>query len=282
MTTTSDHSRNSPDKPWALRACGVCKSMNGNSILYDIDLNVRHGEVVCIVGPSGSGKSTLLRCLNWLSPPDSGEIRLGRELLGQSKMAGGQIVPLPERQIRKQRSRIGMVFQSFNLWPHMSACENVMEGLISVRRISKAQALEEATSAMEQVGLGQKLHSYPATLSGGQQQRVAIARALAMKPEVILLDEPTSALDPELVGEVLAVIKGLATEKTTMIIVTHEIHFAAEVADTIVFMDEGEVVEKGPAQDVLYSPKQARAEQFFARFVGKTSVHQIVNPEETS
>ncbi|MDQ7977334.1 amino acid ABC transporter ATP-binding protein [Paraburkholderia sp. SARCC-3016] len=245
----------------ALRARNIVKSFGPQRILDDVSLDVARGEVVCILGPSGSGKSTLLRCLNWLSPPDSGEVWIGGERVGLREDAAAR----PEYQIRAQRSRIGMVFQSFNLWPHMSALENVMEGLLCVKRMSRLEASDIAVEALRQVGLSSKHAAMPAELSGGQQQRVGIARTLAMAPEVILFDEPTSALDPELVGEVLAVMRGLASGATTMIVVTHEIGFAREVADRIVFMDGGKIVEMGPPARVIDHPSSARLRQFLHR-----------------
>src|ERR1700756_2546833 len=228
----------------ALRARDIVKSFGSQRILDSVSLDVARGEVVCILGPSGSGKSTLLRCLNWLSPPDAGEVWIGDERVGMRNAS----VPRPEREIRAQRSRIGMVFQSFNLWPHMTVLENVMEGLLSVKRMNRLAATDRAVEALHQVGLGGKHASMPANLSGGQQQRVGIARTLAMAPEVILFDEPTSALDPELVGEVLATIRSLAEENRTMVIVTHEMSFARDVANRVIFFDKGVIVEQGEAK----------------------------------
>jgi polar amino acid transport system ATP-binding protein len=246
----------------ALSVRDIVKSFGTQRILDGVTLDVARGEVVCILGPSGSGKSTLLRCLNWLSPPDAGEVWMGGERIGLRNDS----MPRPEREIRAQRSRIGMVFQSFNLWPHMSVLENVMEGLLSVKRMTRLEASDMAVEALRQVGLSGKHTAMPASLSGGQQQRVGIARTLAMAPEVILFDEPTSALDPELVGEVLAVMRGLAGTRTTMIVVTHEIGFARDVADRVVFMDGGKVVEIGPPAQVIDNPSSARLRQFLHRF----------------
>jgi polar amino acid transport system ATP-binding protein len=251
----------------ALRARDIVKSFGTQRILDGVSLDVAKGEVVCILGPSGSGKSTLLRCLNWLSPPDAGEVWIGDERVGMR----GSSALRPEREIRAQRSRIGMVFQSFNLWPHMSALENVMEGLLSVKRMTRLEASDIAVEALRQVGLSGKHTAMPASLSGGQQQRVGIARTLAMAPEVILFDEPTSALDPELVGEVLAVMRGLAGGDTTMIVVTHEIGFARDVADRVVFMDGGKIVEMGPPAQVIDHPSSARLRQFLHRFTPQES-----------
>ena len=257
--------------PVALKASGIVKSFGANRILDGVDLTVARGETVCVLGPSGSGKSTLLRCLNWLSPPDEGAIWIGDERIGLRENANGETSPRPDREIRAQRSRIGMVFQSFNLWPHMTALENVMEGLLSVKRINRLAATDLAIAALRQVGLSGKHTSMPAQLSGGQQQRVGIARTLAMAPEVILFDEPTSALDPELVGEVLAVMRGLAANDTTMIVVTHEIGFARDVADRVIFMDGGHIVEQGPPAQVLDTPSSPRLQQFLYRFTPENS-----------
>src|SRR5258706_2958268 len=240
---------------FAIRCEGLCKDLGGHRVLDRIDLAVAAGEVVSILGPSGSGKSTLLRCLNWLSPPTEGRVWLAGDLLGLRIDAHGRPHALGERAVRLQRSRIGMVFQSFNLWPHMTALDNVMEGLLSVRRLPQPQARARAEEALRGVGLGHKLDSHPARLSGGQQQRVAIARTIAMQPEVILFDEPTSALDPELVGEVLAVMRELALRPTTMVVVTHEIGFADEVCNRVVFMDAGRIVEQGPPSQILHVPR---------------------------
>ena len=260
---------------WAIRCQQICKTLGTNRVLEGIDLAVAQGEVVSILGPSGSGKSTLLRCLNWLSPPTSGRVWLGNELLGIKLDDDGNAHTLSEAAIRLQRSRIGMVFQSFNLWPHMTALENVMEGLVSVRRLPRREARARAAESLRAVGLAQKVDSHPANLSGGQQQRVAIARTIAMTPEIILFDEPTSALDPELVGEVLAVMRELAARPTTMIVVTHEIGFADEVCNRVVFMDQGRIVEQGPPSQILHAPTEERTKRFLGRFSdrrGGTSV----------
>lgn len=254
----------------ALKAEDIVKSFGTNRILDGVSLTVMRGEVICVLGPSGSGKSTLLRCLNWLSPPDHGAVWLGNERLGVHNDAEGRTHPLPERAIRRQRSRIGMVFQSFNLWPHMTVLENVMEGLLSVKRMPRLEAGELSVEALRQVGLGNKHLAYPANLSGGQQQRVGIARTLVMEPEVILFDEPTSALDPELVGEVLVVMRGLAAKQTTMIVVTHEIGFAREVSDRVVFMDAGRIVEQGPPTQLFDAPSSERLQQFLSRFTSES------------
>lgn len=250
----------------AIRCEGLCKDLGGQRVLHGIDLAVAAGEVVSILGPSGSGKSTLLRCLNWLSPPTEGRIWVGDEQVGVATDGRGRSRPLGEREIRRQRSQIGIVFQSFNLWPHMTALDNVMEGLLSVRHVDKQQARQRAVRYLEDVGLGNKLDSRPANLSGGQQQRVAIARTIAMVPDVILFDEPTSALDPELVGEVLSVMRDLALRPTTMIVVTHEIAFAESVCDRVVFMDQGRIIEQGPPKQILHAPMHERTRRFLARY----------------
>ena len=251
----------------AIRAENIVKSFDDLMVLRGVSLCVKRGEVVCIMGPSGSGKSTLLRCLNWLSPPTEGTIWLGDEILGVQEMSSGKSSVLPDGKLRRQRSRIGMVFQSFNLWPHRTAIGNVMEGPMIVNGVSKIEAERLAREILTRVGLTDKAEVYPAKLSGGQQQRVAIARALAMQPEIILFDEPTSALDPELVGEVLDVMKSLAKQDITMIVVTHEVAFAKDAADRILFMDEGLIVEEGSAEEFLNHPKEQRSRQFLERYL---------------
>lgn len=254
----------------AIRAEHLVKTFGDLTVLNDISIEVAKGEVVCVLGPSGSGKSTLLRCLNWLSPPTSGTVWIGDEMLGMERAGNGALKPSGDARLRQQMSRIGMVFQSFNLWPHRTAIGNVMEGPMIVRGLSREAARERAMAILERVGLKDKAWSYPAKLSGGQQQRVAIARALAMEPEILLFDEPTSALDPELVGEVLDVMQALAEQHTTMIVVTHEIGFANEAADRIVFMDEGLIIEEGRPADFLSSPKEPRSRQFLDRYMKRT------------
>ena len=251
---------------YAIRCEKLCKTLGGNQVLHGIDLRVRHGEVVSVLGPSGSGKSTLLRCLNWLSPPTSGIVWLGDEMVGIEVDQSGRQRLRSARALRRQRSRIGMVFQSFNLWPHMTALQNVTEGLLSVRGLARPDAVAKASEALRAVGLSHKQDSYPAGLSGGQQQRVGIARTIAMQPEIILFDEPTSSLDPELVGEVLAVIRDLARRPTTMIVVTHEMDFAESVCDRVVFMDHGVIVEEGSPGQVLRAPSEDRTRRFLSRF----------------
>jgi polar amino acid transport system ATP-binding protein len=258
----------------ALRAEGIVKRFGAQVVLDDVTLEVAEGEVVCILGPSGSGKSTLLRCLNWLSPADAGRVYIHGERLGvHGTDATDHKLDRPRtaRDIRRQRSQIGMVFQNFNLWPHLSVLQNVMEGLLSVKGTNRLEAGKIAIEALRQVGLSAKHHSYPANLSGGQQQRVGIARTLAMAPSIILFDEPTSALDPELVGEVLSVMRTLASASTTMVVVTHEIGFARDVADRVIFMDAGRIVEQGSAAGVLGNPRSERLRAFLSRYSGVES-----------
>ena len=242
----------------------VTKSFGDNVVLSDINLSVREGEAVAVVGPSGSGKSTLLRCINRLEVIDGGEVLVKGELVGYERH-GDDLRVASGKATARQRLNIGMVFQQFNLFPHKSALQNVIEAPILSRRMSKSDATKNGKDLLTRVGLAERVDYYPAELSGGQQQRVAIARALAMKPDVMLFDEPTSALDPELVGEVLAVIKDLAEGGMTMMIVTHEMQFAADVADRTIFMDEGRIVEVGPSRQVINSPSSQRAREFFTR-----------------
>jgi polar amino acid transport system ATP-binding protein len=233
-------------------------------VLQGVDLDVARGSVTVVLGPSGSGKSTLLRCVNELEEITAGSIHVDGELMGYRQDAKGVLHRLHPKVVARQRSRIGMVFQRFHLFPHMTALENVMEAPVQVRGLSKAQARARAVELLERVGLADRVDHYPAQLSGGQQQRVAIARALAMDPELMLFDEPTSALDPELVGEVLSVMKDLARSGMTMIVVTHEIGFAREVADHVVFMDDGAIVEEGAPADVLDNPSELRLQDFLS------------------
>jgi len=245
---------------------GLRKQFGDNVVLRDVSMRVEQGQVVALVGPSGSGKSTLLRCINLLTLPDAGRIRVGTHELTYQ----GDSTRLPsDRVLSRFRANTGMVFQHFNLFPHMTALQNVMEGMVTVLHTPKAQAREQALQLLDKVGLADKADAHPQQLSGGQKQRVAIARALAMQPQVMLFDEATSALDPELVGEVLAVIQSLAKDGMTMVIVTHEIAFAREVADVLVFMRDGVVVESGPAKDVIDHPQQAATQAFLARFHDK-------------
>ncbi|KAB2379803.1 amino acid ABC transporter ATP-binding protein [Spirillospora sp. NPDC000708] len=247
-----------------VRSEGVCKSFGRLDVLKGIDLEVMPGEVMCVIGPSGSGKSTFLRCINHLEKINAGRLWVNGHLVGYRER-GGKLHELRESEVAAQRRDIGMVFQRFNLFPHMTALENVMEAPVQVRRIPRAKAREAAVALLERVGLADKARSYPSQLSGGQQQRVAIARALAMEPALMLFDEPTSALDPELVGEVLEVMKQLAVDGMTMIVVTHEMGFAREVGDSLVFMDGGVVVEKGTPREVLANPRHQRTQDFLSK-----------------
>ena len=233
-------------------------------VLRGIDLDVTAGEVVCVLGPSGSGKSTLLRCINHLERIDGGRISVDGIPIGY-RLVGGRLHEMKEDEIATQRSTIGMVFQRFNLFPHMTVLDNITIGPTVVKGVASSTAQAKARELLERVGLAEKAAAYPAQLSGGQQQRVAIARALAMDPSVILFDEPTSALDPELVGDVLDVMKDLARSGITMIVVTHEIGFARDVADRVVFMDEGRVIEQGTPDDVLGNPREERTRSFLAK-----------------
>jgi polar amino acid transport system ATP-binding protein len=243
---------------------GLRKRFGQREILRDIDLDVAAGSVMCIIGPSGSGKSTLLSCINHLERIDAGQIWVGGELVGY-RTHRGRLYELPERQISRMRQKVGMVFQQFNLFPHMTALQNISEAPIRVKRIPPAQAKARAMELLDRVGLAAKPKMFPAQLSGGEQQRVAIARALAMDPQVMLFDEPTSALDPELVGEVLAVMQALARSGMTMVVVTHELAFAREVGDALTFMADGVIVERGPPRAVLSAPQEPRTRDFLAR-----------------
>src|SRR5689334_18627916 len=247
-----------------VEAVGIHKSFGSIEVLRGIDLVVQPGEVACVIGPSGSGKSTFLRCMNHLESIDSGTMTVDGELIGYRRR-GDKLYELRESEVARQRRDIGMVFQRFNLFPHKTAIENVMEAPCTVRRTNKKQAREAATRLLERVGLGNRSDNYPSQLSGGQQQRVAIARALAMEPRLMLFDEPTSALDPELVGEVLDVMRELASTGMTMVIVTHEMGFAREVGDTLVFMDGGVVVEAGDPREVLGNPQHERTKAFLSK-----------------
>jgi polar amino acid transport system ATP-binding protein len=250
---------------------GLVKRFGRKEVLHGLDLEVAAGEVVCLIGPSGSGKSTLLRCVNQLERPDGGTVRVAGEFVGMAQGRRGQLIPGRESDLCRQRTDIGMVFQSFNLFPHMTALHNVMLAPRRVRRQSEAQVVDMAQRLLAKVGLADFGDAYPVQLSGGQQQRVAIARALAMQPKVMLFDEPTSALDPELVGEVLDVIRSLAADGMTMVVATHELAFAREVADRVVFMDGGVIVEQGPPSDVLVRPREGRTREFLSRFLGVPS-----------
>ncbi len=247
-------------------AVEIHKSFGSNEVLKGINLEVNKGEVLCLIGPSGSGKSTFLRCINHLEKIDSGRLSVDGAIIGYREH-NGKLYELKPSEAAKQRSGIGMVFQRFNLFPHMTALDNVTSGMIRVQSIDKDTATKEGMALLDRVGLSEKANHYPAHLSGGQQQRVAIARALAMKPKLMLFDEPTSALDPELVGEVLDVMKGLAQSGMTMLVVTHEMGFAKEVADSVIFMDNGVVVESGKPSDVLNNPQHERTKSFLSKVI---------------
>jgi len=244
----------------------VHKSFGDLEVLKGIDLEVSVGETVVILGPSGSGKSTLLRCINHLEDIERGSIQVGGEQIGY-KLKNNRLQKLSSRAIAAQRRKIGIVFQHFNLFPHLTVLENIIEVPVGVHRIQRAEAIQTARDLLDKVGLSEKEDSYPSQISGGQQQRVAIARALAIKPQLMLFDEITSALDPELVGEVLTVMKDLAAQGLTMIVVTHEVQFAREAADWVVFMDDGVIVEQGKAENVLVNPSEERTQQFLKRVI---------------
>lgn len=246
----------------AIEVRNLVKKFHGQTVLHGIDLDVKPGEVVAIIGPSGSGKTTLLRSINLLEQPEAGTIKVGEITIDTARSLTQQ-----KGLIRQLRQYVGFVFQNFNLFPHRTVLENIIEGPVIVKGEPKAEATARARELLAKVGLAGKETSYPRRLSGGQQQRVAIARALAMRPEVILFDEPTSALDPELVGEVLNTIRQLAQEKRTMVIVTHEMSFARDVADRAIFMDQGRIVEQGPAKSLFTHPQQPRTRQFLEKFL---------------
>jgi polar amino acid transport system ATP-binding protein len=247
-----------------VRSENVHKYFGRLEVLKGIDLEVMPGEVMCVIGPSGSGKSTFLRCVNHLEKVTAGKLWVDGELVGY-RQKGDKLYELRDSEVAAKRREIGMVFQRFNLFPHMTACENVMEAPVQVKGVGRSAARERALALLEQVGLADKAKSYPRELSGGQQQRVAIARALAMDPKLMLFDEPTSALDPELVGEVLTVMRQLAEDGMTMVVVTHEMGFAREVGDTLVFMDGGVVVEQGNPRDVITNPQHERTKSFLGK-----------------
>jgi polar amino acid transport system ATP-binding protein len=249
--------------PVVLQLNGISKSFGSTHVLRDVSLKVHQGETVCLLGPSGCGKSTLLRCINWLEVPDGGTVHVSNQRMG---VRDGSAHKMTDAELARSRARIGMVFQHFALWPHLSVLHNVMEAPIHVLKRPRDEVRAEAESLLNRVGLADKMDAFPSRLSGGQKQRVGIARALAMKPDVLLFDEPTSALDPELVGEVLGVMRGLAEEGATMVIVTHEMEFARQVASRIVFMDAGEVIETGHPEQFFAAPQTQRAQQFLARF----------------
>jgi polar amino acid transport system ATP-binding protein len=247
-----------------VQAEGVHKRFGRLEVLKGIDLQVERGEVMCMLGPSGSGKSTFLRCINHLEKINAGRLSVDGELVGYRE-DGDRLYELPEREVARKRAEIGMVFQDFNLFPHMTALENVTLAPIHVAKVPRDQARERALELLTRVGLGDKLDTYPVALSGGQQQRVAIARALAMQPKLMLFDEPTSALDPELVGDVLDAMRQLARDGMTMIVVTHEMGFAREAADMVVFMDDGVVVETGPPAELISNPREERTKAFLSK-----------------
>lgn len=249
-----------------VRARNVHKAFGPLEVLKGIDLDVAPGEVVVVLGPSGSGKSTFLRCINHLEAIDQGSIEVDGEQIGY-RLHDGRLDKLSDRAIAAQRRKIGMVFQQFNLYPHMTTLQNVIEAPVGVHRENRKEAIGYARELLTRVGLADKIDAYPRQLSGGQQQRVAIARALAIRPKLMLFDEPTSALDPELVGEVLATMRDLAKQGLTMIVVTHEIGFAREAADRVVFMDDGNVIEAGPPDEVLAKPRHPRTRAFLSRFI---------------
>ncbi len=252
------------DADAALRVAGLCKSFGDLEVLRDVSLAAHEHDVIAILGASGSGKSTLLRCINLLEVPDAGEVHVGGELIRMRRDRRGQAMPADRRQVDRIRARLGMVFQQFNLWSHLTVMQNVIEAPVHVLGLPRREAVDRAHALLEKVGLSDKLDAYPAHLSGGQEQRAAIARALAMEPAVMLFDEPTSALDPELVGEVLKVIRDLAEEGRTMLIVTHEVGFARDVSSRTVFLHEGRIEEEGASRAVLDAPRSPRLKRFLS------------------
>ncbi|MCB1497021.1 MAG: amino acid ABC transporter ATP-binding protein [Bauldia sp.] len=247
-----------------VRADGVRKRFGAHEVLCGVDLTVDRSEVVCIIGPSGSGKSTFLRCINHLEKISGGQLYVDGHLVGYRRR-GNKLYEMREREVAAQRIDIGMVFQQFNLFPHMTALGNVIEAPIRVRKEPRQEVIRRSKELIDRVGLSSRMDAYPAQLSGGQQQRVAIARALAMRPKLMLFDEPTSALDPELVGEVLDVMRDLAAEGMTMVVVTHEMGFAQEVASKVAFMDEGQILEMGPPRELFRDPQHERSRTFLSR-----------------
>ena len=248
----------------ALEIKNLKKSFGDLEVIKDLSLVAKQGDVICVIGSSGSGKSTLLRCINLLEIPDSGEVIVNGELLKMKKNKKGKLSPVDHNQVDRIRSKLSMVFQDFNLWSHMTILQNVIEAPIYVQKIEKSIARKNGLQLLEKVGIAEKADQYPSSLSGGQQQRAAIARALAMNPDVMLFDEPTSSLDPELVGEVLKVMKSLAEEGRTMIVVTHEIGFAKEASSKVIFLDQGRIEEEGSPNDLFNNPQSARLKQFLA------------------
>jgi len=251
----------------ALEVENIHKRFGALDVLKGISLTARQGDVISLIGASGSGKSTFLRCINLLETPDSGDVRVQGELIAMKKTRSGENVPADRRQVDRIRSRLGMVFQGFNLWSHMTVLENVIEAPIHVLGMARAEAVERAEALLAKVGIADKRNVYPGHLSGGQQQRAAIARALAMEPAVMLFDEPTSALDPELVGEVLKVMRDLADEGRTMLVVTHEMGFAREVSSHVMYLHQGRVEEEGPPSQVFGNPSSERCRQFLAKLL---------------
>jgi polar amino acid transport system ATP-binding protein len=254
------------EAPVVLEVNGLSKCFGTNVVLRDVSFKVHKAETICVLGPSGSGKSTLLRCINWLEEPDGGAVLLAGQRIG---VRPGSNLRMTDNDLAAIRTHIGMVFQHFALWPHMSVLQNVMEAPVHVLKRSKAEVRQEAEALLQRVGLADKIDSFPARLSGGQKQRVGIARALAMNPDVILFDEPTSSLDPELVGEVLAVMQDLARDGMTMVVVTHEMSFARDVASRIIFMDNGQIVETGHPEEFFAAPQTDRARQFLMRYAAR-------------
>ena len=260
------HDGTGPVAPAMLDARDVHKRFGNNEVLRGVSLRVTRGEVVCIIGPSGSGKTTFLRCLNHLEPIDSGRIEVDGQLVGYRVRPGGGLSELSARDIARQRAGMGFVFQRFNLWPHMTALENIIEAPIHVLKVPRKEAIDRAEHLLNKVGIHQRRNAYPAHISGGQQQRAAIARALAMEPTVMLFDEPTSALDPELVGEVLKVMRDLADEGRTMLVVTHEMGFARDVASEVVFLHQGRIEAQGAPRQMFGAPPTDRFRQFLSGF----------------
>jgi polar amino acid transport system ATP-binding protein len=254
------------ERPVVIEIIGLSKNFGAHTVLRDITLKVHMGETVCLLGPSGAGKSTLLRCVNWLEQPDGGAVYLAGQRIG---VRPGSNLHMRDRDLAAIRTRIGMVFQHFALWPHLTVLENVMEAPVHVLKRNKAEVRGEAEALLQRVGLADKIDSFPAKLSGGQKQRVGIARCLAMKPDVILFDEPTSSLDPELVSEVLTVMQDLARDGMTMVVVTHEMNFARDVASRIIFMDNGQIVETGRPDKFFTAPETERARQFLMRYAAQ-------------
>jgi ABC-type histidine transport system ATPase subunit len=257
----------SPQNNYALEVEGLYKNFGELKVLKGISMAAKEGDVISLIGSSGSGKSTFLRCINLLEKPTSGKIYVGGELISLKKNRLGKIVPENRKQVDRIRTQLGMVFQHFNLWAHMTVLENIIEAPVHVLKRPKKESVADAMALLEKVGIADRSHYYPAQLSGGQQQRAAIARALAMNPDVLLFDEPTSALDPELVGEVLRVMQDLAKEGRTMIVATHEMGFAREVSSEVIFLDQGVIDTKGPPQEVFGNPESVRLKQFLSNLV---------------